>query len=123
METVLSMLASVRQGDWKVSIDLKDAPGRLVVQAPSLEGLSSGEGHGTTYLYSFLSFGIPTNRGESRLGRLRASTTLKRRVKVPSLVENSPCILQDLEDLQAYAPPLRLAEVFSQQGKRPGIWI
>ena len=31
------MLASVRQDDWKVSIDLKDAPGRLVVQAPSLE--------------------------------------------------------------------------------------
>ena len=119
METVLSMLASVRQDDWKVSIDLKDAPGRLVVQAPSLEGLSSGEGHGTT----FLNFGIPTIRGESRLGRLRASTTLRRRVKVPSLVENSPCILQDLEDLQAYAPPLRLAEVFSQQGKRPGIWI
>ena len=83
METVLSMLASVRQGDWKVSIDLKDAPGRLVVQAPSLEGLSSGEGHGTT----FLNFGIPTIRGESRLGRLRASPTLKRRVKVPSLVE------------------------------------
>ena len=100
METVLSMLVSVRQGDWMVSIDLRDAPGRLVVQAPSLEACLRARdmvrlilGLWNSELREVAPRSIPEDYD---LGvnldsvRLRASPTLKRRVKVPSFVEEFP---------------------------------
>ena len=100
METVLSMLASVRQGDWMVAIDLKDAPGRLVVQAPSLEACLRARdmvrlilGLWNSELREVAPRSIPEDYdlGEDLDSvRLRASPTLKRRVKVPSFVEEFP---------------------------------
>ena len=94
------MLVSVRQGDWMVSIDLRDAPGRLVVQAPSLEACLRARdmvrlilGLWNSELREVAPRSIPEDYD---LGvnldsvRLRASPTLKRRVKVPSLVEEFP---------------------------------
>ena len=100
METVLSMLVSVRQGDWMVSIDLRDAPGRLVVQAPSLEACLRARdmvrlilGLWNSELREVAPRSIPEDYdlGEDLDSvRLRASPTLKRRVKVPSFVEEFP---------------------------------
>ena len=94
------MLVSVRQGDWMVSIDLRDAPGRLVVQAPSLEACLRARdmvrlilGLWNSELREVAPRSIPEDYD---LGvdldsvRLRASPTLKRRVKVPSFVEEFP---------------------------------
>ena len=54
METVQSVLASVRQGDWMVSLDLKDAYLQVPIHPESRQflrfstsSLSPGEGHGS----------------------------------------------------------------------------
>ena len=59
METVQSVLASVRQGDWMVSLDLKDAYFQIPIHPDSRKFLRFVTSSGT-FQFKVLCFGLTT---------------------------------------------------------------